>query len=251
MQDTILEMLDQVERDHEVSIIFAAESGSRAWGFPSTNADFDVRFVYAHPRDWYLSISEGRDVIELPLDAVLDIKGWDVRKALRLVWKSNTSVMEWLASPIRYRQRQDLLEILESVVPRGFQKHTAARHYLSMAKSNMAKTRGETVRMKPYLYAIRPLLGCRWVIERDSPPPILFDELLENCLDQPDVAAEIRAMIELKTSRQEFDAVDSKPALNRWMAEQFERLSSELPDEREPPEVKSFDQAFREIVERV
>jgi uncharacterized protein len=73
MQDTILEMLEQVERDHGVRIIFAAESGSRAWGFPSADADFDVRFVYAHPRDWYLSISEGRDVIELPLDAVLDI----------------------------------------------------------------------------------------------------------------------------------------------------------------------------------
>jgi uncharacterized protein len=93
MHDTILEMLDQVERDHGVSMIFAAESGSRAWGFPSADADFDVRFVYAHPRDWYLSISEGRDVIELPLDAVLDIKGWDVRKALRLVRKSNTSVI--------------------------------------------------------------------------------------------------------------------------------------------------------------
>jgi uncharacterized protein len=93
MHDTILEMLDQVERDYGVSMIFAAESGSQEWGYPSADADFDVRFVYAHPRDWYLSISEGRDVIKLPLDAVLDIKGWDVRKALRLVRKSNTSVI--------------------------------------------------------------------------------------------------------------------------------------------------------------
>lgn len=98
-------MLEQVERDHGVSIIFATESGSRAWGFPSADSDFDVRFVYAHRRDWYLSILEGRDVIELPLDAVLDIKGWDVRKALRLVRKSNTSVMEWLAIVRRTARR--------------------------------------------------------------------------------------------------------------------------------------------------
>jgi predicted nucleotidyltransferase len=87
-----------------------------------------------------------------------------------------------------------------------------------MAKSHMNKTRGATVRMKSYLYAIRPLLCCRWVIEPDSQPPILFEELLEHCLDEPEVAAEIRAMIEVKASGREFDAVDSKPALNRWMA---------------------------------
>ncbi|TVS09825.1 MAG: hypothetical protein EA424_26315 [Planctomycetaceae bacterium] len=88
-------------------------------------------------------------------------------------------------------------------------------------------------------------------VERGSQPPILFDELLENCLDQPEVAAEIRAMIEVKASGREFDVIDSQPALNRWMADQFERLSAELPEEREPPEVRIFDQAFREIVERV
>ena len=83
MRDTILEQLDAIEREHDVTILFACESGSRAWGFPSSDSDYDVRFVYVRKLDWYLSISPGRDVIELPVDPVLDINGWDVRKALQ------------------------------------------------------------------------------------------------------------------------------------------------------------------------
>ena len=81
MHDRIDAALTQIETDHQVRILYACESGSRAWGFASTDSDYDVRFIYVHPRDGYLSVFQGRDVIELPIDNVLDINGWDLRKA--------------------------------------------------------------------------------------------------------------------------------------------------------------------------
>lgn len=96
--------LDAIESDNGVRILFAIESGSRAWGFPSPDSDFDIRFIYAHEPEWYLSVLEGRDVLETPLDDLgLDVSGWDLRKTLRLFLKSNPALYEWLVSPIVYR----------------------------------------------------------------------------------------------------------------------------------------------------
>jgi len=103
MRDTILSRLDQIETQHGVKILYACESGSRAWGFPSTDSDYDVRFLYVHPAEWYLSVDEKRDVIERPLTPEnFDIGGWDLRKALRLFRKSNPPLLEWLGSPNIY-----------------------------------------------------------------------------------------------------------------------------------------------------
>jgi len=108
----ILDALRRVERDHDVEIVFACESGSRGWGFSSPDSDYDVRFVYRHCAEWYLTATERagkgqpqRDVIELPIDAELDVGGWDLRKALRLLDNSNPTLWEWLRSPIVYREQ--------------------------------------------------------------------------------------------------------------------------------------------------
>jgi predicted nucleotidyltransferase len=77
--------LDEIELNYDVHILLAIESGSRAWGFPSPDSDYDVRFVYAYGMETYLSIEPPRDVIERPIDSALDINGWDLRKALRLL----------------------------------------------------------------------------------------------------------------------------------------------------------------------
>src|SRR5438093_13788617 len=105
MRERVLEELNRIERHHNVRILLAVESGSRAWGFASPDSDYDVRFIYVHRPEWYLSIEEGRDVIELPAAGSLDISGWDLRKALRLFRKSNPVLMEWIVSPLEYRRR--------------------------------------------------------------------------------------------------------------------------------------------------
>jgi predicted nucleotidyltransferase len=248
VRDKILEQLDTIQRDHQVTIIFACESGSRAWGFPSADSDYDVRFVYAHTRDWYLSIAPARDVIELPVGPVLDVNGWDVRKALQLLRKSNISILEWLSSPIRYHCNERLFKIFSEVVPLGFKRNACARHYLSMAKSNMEKTHGDAVRMKAYLYAVRPLLCCRWVLDRDAQPPMLFRDLVSEYLGGTDAGAEISAIVEIKQSGSERDTVEKNDILNAFMAHEFDELSSRLPGDREFPDAAPFDDAFRRII---
>jgi predicted nucleotidyltransferase len=102
----ILEQLEQIEQEEQVTILYACESGSRAWGFPSQDSDYDVRFIYLHKPEWYLSIYDKRDVIERPINNMLDINGWDLRKALNLFRKSNPPLLEWLQSPIQYKEIQ-------------------------------------------------------------------------------------------------------------------------------------------------
>ncbi len=89
MERTIKAGLAEIEAQENVRIVYACESGSRAWGFPSSDSDYDVRFIYLHPLEWYLSIEKRRDVIERPITGVLDVNGWDLRKALQLFRKSN------------------------------------------------------------------------------------------------------------------------------------------------------------------
>jgi predicted nucleotidyltransferase len=118
VKQEIIKCLDQIERDEDVRIFYACESGSRAWGFESTDSDWDVRFIYVHPRDWYLTIDieEKRDVIERPINDELDISGWDLRKALKLLRKSNPPLLEWLSSPIVYKEAGTVAEQLRGAV---------------------------------------------------------------------------------------------------------------------------------------
>jgi predicted nucleotidyltransferase len=248
LHETILEKLEEVEREHDVTIVFAIESGSRAWGFPSSDSDYDVRFIYARRPDWYLSITPGRDVIELPIDPVLDIHGWDVRKALQLLRKSNISLMEWISSPIEYKRNQVLSDIFNSVVPLGFDKHSSARHYLSMAKSNRQKTEGELVRMKSYLYAIRPLLCCKWVVDRGTQPPILFRELVSEFLDGSEIGDTIRDLIETKETQTELNTVPKNAMLDSFITSEFDNLTAMLPNETALPDPGPFNDAFRRII---
>jgi len=248
VRETILEQLDSIEREHDVVMIFAVESGSRAWGFPSIDSDYDVRFVYAHKANWYLSIAPGRDVIEIPVDPVLDVNGWDVRKALQLLRKSNIALMKWLSSPIQYRCNEKLFAIFRSVVPHGFQEHTSARHYLSMAKSNIPKTHGHNVRMKSYLYALRPLLCCKWIVDRGTQPPMLFRKLIEEYLAGTETGDAINALIRIKESRSETATVTKNDTLNTFIATEFDELASRCPNECNLPDVGVFDDAFRQII---
>ncbi len=132
MKSTILRQLDYIEKEHGVSILLACESGSRAWGFPSADSDYDVRFIYAHDRDWYLSVFDKRDVIERPIDKVLDISGWDVRKALRLLRNSNAPLLEWLSSLIRYQCREGPVAEIAALAEKSFLPASCCHHYLRM-----------------------------------------------------------------------------------------------------------------------
>ena len=157
--------LAQVEAARNVRVLFACESGSRAWGFASRDSDYDVRFLYVHRRDWYLSVEDRRDVIEQPIADDLDVSGWELRKALRLLRKSNPPLLEWLKSPVVYRHDPVFAAEFGALAAEFYSPRRCFAHYLHMAFGNWRDyLRGrEEVSLKKYLYVFRPLLACRWI----------------------------------------------------------------------------------------
>ena len=110
MKEIIQKKLEEIEKQEHVKIILAVESGSRAWGFESTDSDYDVRFIYVREPEMYLRLDTIRDVIEWQLDEVFDICGWDIKKALQLLYKSNPTLFEWIHSPIVYKETEEAIE---------------------------------------------------------------------------------------------------------------------------------------------
>ena len=155
VRERIEDELRDIELRNSVRILLAVESGSRAWGFPSPDSDYDVRFLYVRPRDWYLSVNSRRDVIECPVVDVLDINGWDVRKALGLLLKANPVLSEWLCSPVRYMEIQACTQRLRALADRVAFERPARFHYLHLGRSayNAKIGNRETVAMKKYFYA--------------------------------------------------------------------------------------------------
>jgi uncharacterized protein len=181
IQDSIIFMLRELEKTNDVRVIFAVESGSRAWGFPSPDSDYDVRFVYARPSDWYLSITPGRDVIELPIENDLDVNGWDIRKALGLLIKPNPVLLEWLSSPIHYIWDDTCCGLLMALSRKIAHGHACLHHYLHLGSRqwDVYIGRNERVNLKKYFYVVRPAMTIRWVrMYPDKVPPMNFQDLI-------------------------------------------------------------------------
>jgi len=181
MRDAIMVELAKIETDNDVRILIAIESGSRAWGFPSPDSDYDVRFIYARPVDWYLSITPGRDVIELPIDDELDINGWDIKKALGLLLKPNPVMLEWLSSPIRYIWNDDVCEKMNNFAQKIAHSPACLHHYLHLGERqwDIYIDGKEEVNLKKYFYIVRPAMAVRWMrLNPEIIPPMNFHELL-------------------------------------------------------------------------
>ena len=249
MRVEILKKLSQIEQQHHVTILLAVESGSRAWGFPSINSDYDVRFIYAHEQDWYLSVFEKRDVIELPIDPVFDINGWDLKKALALLRRSNPSLLEWLSSHLIYREQPDLIAPLKQLAQTAFMPRSSCGHYLSMAKNNFSKCKNRSeIKIKAYLYSLRAILCCLWVIEHQQQPPILFAEVLNRYLADGTIRTEIDKLLVIKQSTQEQDRIPRSIVLENYIAQQLTELSSKLPNNSESISVDVFDETFKKTL---
>jgi predicted nucleotidyltransferase len=138
MIEKIRQILSSIEKDEEVQILYACESGSRAWGFASADSDYDVRFIYLRPKKWYLSINleHKRDVIELPITSGLDVNGWDLRKALQLFQRSNPPLLEWLGSPIVYLEKYSVIPRMRELREICYSPIACQYHYYKMAKGN-------------------------------------------------------------------------------------------------------------------
>jgi len=177
MEKEILKKLREIEIEKDIEILFAVESGSRAWGFESPDSDYDIRFVYKHKREWYLNLWEQKDTIEFMTDLELDGSGWDIRKALKLLSKSNASFLGWLFSPVVYRGDKLLIEELRQLAINNFNPVSGFYHYNSMNKG-FEKTLGtKEMTLKSFFYTIRTALCANWICKRGTVPPVYFKEL--------------------------------------------------------------------------
>ena len=224
MKETILKALAEIERKENVRIIYAVESGSRAWGFPSPTSDYDVRFVYIRPKEFYLRLDPVRDVIEWQLDDTLDVNGWDIYKFLTLLHKSNPTVFEWSNSSIVYKITEEWRG-LGKVIANNFSVKKGLYHYLSMAKGNFHDMNGETVRLKKYLYCLRPLLACKWMLENGTPPPMLFSDLVDACLET-EMRDLIDRLLEIKMGAVEIKEVERIPELEEYLARNISEIEA-------------------------
>ena len=244
--------LAAIEPQEGVKILYAVESGSRAWGFASADSDYDVRLIYVHQPEWYLSVNLGekRDVIERQLPGDIDLSGWDLRKALRLFAKSNPPLLEWLDSPVAYCQPGDLAARLRVLLRTFYSPAAALHHYLRMAQNNWnAYCRGEIVRLKKYLYVLRPLLAARWIEQDRGPVPMPFRSLFTTVADRADLLSEIEALLVRKAVGGELGEGPRIVAIHEFAAAELERLPAVAERMvKVPPDVEPLNELFRETL---
>jgi uncharacterized protein len=222
--------LAAIEAERGVRVLYACESGSRGWGFASPDSDYDVRFLYVHPLHWYLQVSAGRDVIELPISGALDINGWELRKALSLLKKGNATLIEWLGSPLVYRADARFLQAMRDAAQRTHQSERSFHHYVHMARKNYREyLRGETVRLKKYLYVLRPLLATLWIERGRGAAPMRFEALVEAIVTDPDLRTAIDRLLVAKRAAMESGVGSPLPAINAFIDAELTRLEATTP----------------------
>ncbi|MFC4323266.1 nucleotidyltransferase domain-containing protein [Litchfieldia salsa] len=235
MREHINEVIKQIEQDNDVKILFACESGSRAWGFPSKDSDYDVRFIYIHKPNWYLSIDQKRDVIEIPtrdhisipMDPLLDLSGWELTKALRLFRKSNTPLLEWLKSSIVYYQSYSTIERMRELDKNIFSPTSCLYHYLNMAKGNFREyLQGNEVRIKKYFYVLRPILAAKWIEKYNAIPPMEFQALLEDILEPGELKESVSTLLKRKIAGEELNLEPKVDIINEYINKEIEHLEA-------------------------
>lgn len=224
MRERVRHVLKEVEARYGVKVLYACESGSRGWGFASPDSDYDVRFLYVHPPEWYLRVDAPRDVIELPIDDTLDVCGWEWRKALGLLKRANPTLIEWLDSPVVYQQDDKVIAALREQVPAWFSAERARWHYYSMARKNFrGYLQGDTVRLKKYFYVLRPLLAVRWIEAGKGAPPMRFVELLDGVVIDSLLRQEIDALLARKQRAGEAEYGAAMPRIHAFITQELAR----------------------------
>lgn len=249
MTPKILEKIKEVEAARGIEVLLAVESGSRAWGFASPDSDYDIRFIYRHEKDWYLSPWDKDETIEFMTEDDLDGSGWDLRKTFHLLLKSNAALLSWFYSPIVYKANEKFMELFKPLADACFSPVAVSYHYLSMSKKYLEACRSDKVKLKSYFYCLRTTLTGKWIIEKGTVPPVLFTELL--VLVDYETRTKIEDLIALKATKGE-----TYYHPNDW--ELFEYLEKTTAESEEKSKNLSggkvdkgeMERVFREILEK-
>jgi predicted nucleotidyltransferase len=231
MIEQIKHELKKLESDNAIKILYAVESGSRAWGFASKDSDWDVRFIYVHNYDWYLSVDDKKDNIEVILPNDIDLAGWELRKALLLYKKSNPPLFEWLRSPILYKDESSLAGILRNQSEQYFNPKSCIYHYQHMAKRNWEEYfTEEIVRVKKYFYVLRPLMASSWIERTGEMAPMEFQKLMDAERLPSRVKNSIDQLLERKMSGAELDKEKRINPIDEYIEDKLTHFKTLLND---------------------
>lgn len=252
--DELRELLSKTESDYSLSMIYGLESGSRAWGFDSQNSDYDVRFLYVRPVDWYLCIEKRGDALDLGTSNNIDLSGWDLRKSLLFLRKSHPVLLEWLRSPVVYVECSEIVQRMREIGEEFFAPRASVHHYVGWAERTLHRYfHRSDLAAKRYFYVVRPILCCLWIQTIGGQPPLRIQALLAAVEMPTEVKLAIDNLIDRKRAGYELDSLGRIPVLDQYIFEtipQIKEFLATLPKPKYAPfELLSplFHQALEEL----
>jgi predicted nucleotidyltransferase len=251
--EIIQKKLLDIEKEHNVMKLYAVESGSRAWGFESTDSDYDIRFVYVHNKNWYLNILPKKDVIEYPIIDEFDYSGWDLRKTMFLINKSNPVFFEWMKSPIVYYKDNYFYDVIEHLSNEYFSPISSVYHYLHMANGNYRQfLLGHEVKIKKYFYVLRPIMACMWIENYKESPPMEFEKLLVQISDEK-LLNKIKELLQRKKSGIEMGIEPKIEIINNFIEAKIKYFEDTVSayDPMKKPKQELLEEGFIKILEYV
>ena len=253
IRNIVTNKLLEIEKEHNVTVLYSVESGSRAWGFESLDSDYDIRFIYAHNLRWYLNILPKRDVIEYPIINDFDYSGWDLRKTMFLMNKSNPVLFEWLRSPIVYYKNDYFYNIMNQLSKEYFSPISSVYHYLHMASGNYRHyLQTENVKIKKYFYVLRPIMACMWIENFKEPPPMEFEKLLELITDN-ELLDKISELLRKKKAGMEFGIEPKIKILNKFIEDMLYHFETTVDkfDPKNKPKQGLLEEGFISILKNI
>lgn len=254
MKTEIQKELIKLEQELNIKVLYAIESGSRAWGFASKDSDWDVRFIYVHKPEWYLGIDDKKDSLERMLPKDLDLSGWELRKTLKLFRKSNPPLLEWLRSPLLYLQQFSTAQKMQRLSQEYFNPKSCTYHYLHMAKGNFKEyLKTDKVKVKKYFYVLRPLLACLWIEKYNTMAPMEFDTMLQDLITNKNLKIEIEQLLERKKAGDELDLEPRNEILNIFIENKINYFQEKVAtyNTHHTPDSEKLNILFRETLEEV
>lgn len=254
IQVYIEECLKKIEIEKKIKILYACESGSRAWGFGSPDSDYDVRFFFVHQKERYLSVSLPLDSIDRFFDNDVDLSAWDVKKALGLLVKSNATPFEWLQSPILYRKNKETEKFRNTLWELSkdyFSAKTLIFHYLGIAKGMLSKIEENQISIKKYFYILRPVLAAYYIKTRNEAAPMEFKFLVENLQNPNDksVKEAIENLWQEKLIAKEGDKIEVPTFIHSFIETQMSECgfyASNLKQEKK--NIEPLNEFFRSLL---
>lgn len=193
-----------------------------------------------------MNLRDHKDFIDWELNELLDINGWDIKKALKHFHKSNAVLFEWSNSPVVYYTTDEWKKLYEEVASKYFSCKSSMYHYYGTANKNYHEyLKEDTVKYKKYFYVLRPIMACKWIEEKKCPPPVLFNDLINSVLEEG-MKAEVADLLAKKVKMSEFDKAPKIEKINQYIEEKlayYKELLRTMPDDRSP-DWEPLDQAF-------